>query len=147
MCLWENSIWIGIVKLSLLRMGYFSPAANVLTGSPKIWHVENRDIFKLNLLANDQWIWQKYCDADFNSALARLPCCLSKGSLKRGFLDIYLTTFSESVISKLQNRWGSYFVSNLLKFNLNFKKTAKIWGKVFVSEITASELVSLNCLY
>ena len=70
-------------------------------------------------------------DADFNSALARVPCCLSNGSLKRSFLDIYLTTFSESVISKLQNLWGSYFVSNWLKFNLHFKKTAKNWKKVF----------------
>ena len=37
-CFWDNSIWIGIVKLSELRTGYFSSAANVLTISPKIWH-------------------------------------------------------------------------------------------------------------
>ena len=35
-CLWDNCIWIGIVKLSLWRTGYFSSAANVLTSSPKI---------------------------------------------------------------------------------------------------------------
>ena len=29
---------------------------------------------------------------DFNSVSARLPCYLSKGPLKRDFLDIYLTT-------------------------------------------------------
>ena len=43
------------------------------------------------------------CDSDFNNAYARLPSCLSRQSLKRDFLDIYLTTFSESVTSKVQN--------------------------------------------
>ena len=33
--IWDNCIWIGIVKLSLLRRGYFSSAANVLKSSPK----------------------------------------------------------------------------------------------------------------
>ena len=33
------------VKLSLLGTGYFSSAADVLTSSPKIWHVNNRDFF------------------------------------------------------------------------------------------------------
>ena len=32
---------------------------------------------------------------DLNSAWARLLCCLSKGPLKRDFLGIYLTTFSD----------------------------------------------------
>ena len=56
-CFWENCIWIGIVKLSLLRTGYFSSAANVLTSSPKIWHVNKRDFFEQNFLASDKWIW------------------------------------------------------------------------------------------
>ena len=29
---------------------------------------------------------------DFTTVLSHLPCCLSKGPLKRDFLDIYLTT-------------------------------------------------------
>ena len=56
-CFWDNFIWIGIVKLSLLRTGYFSLAANVLTSSPKIWHVNKRDFFQLNFLGSDRWIW------------------------------------------------------------------------------------------
>ena len=44
-CYLDNCIWIGIVKLSLLRTGYFSSAANVLTSSPKIWHANKRDVF------------------------------------------------------------------------------------------------------
>ena len=39
---------------------------------------------------------------DFNSAWTRLPFCLSKGPLKLMVLAIYLTTFSESVISEIQ---------------------------------------------
>ena len=51
---WCNCIWIGIVKLSLLREGYFSSAPNVLTTSPKIRHVNKRDVFHLNSLVHDQ---------------------------------------------------------------------------------------------
>ena len=43
------------------------------------------------------------CDADGNSVWARFPCCLAKGPLKQDFLDIYLTMFSESVISIIGN--------------------------------------------
>ena len=112
-CFWDNCVWIGIVKLSLLRTVYFSSAGNVLTSSPKILHVNKRDFFQLNYLGKDQWIWSRCCDADFNSAWARLPCCMSKGLLKLDFLDIYLTRFSESVISEIQKLWGSSFFQNV----------------------------------
>ena len=36
LCFWDNCISIGIVKLSLLRRGYFSSAANVLRSSHKM---------------------------------------------------------------------------------------------------------------
>ena len=72
-----------------------------------------------------------WCDADLNSPWARLSCCLSKHPLKRDFLDIYLTTFSESVTSKIQNLWVSSFYSKFIKFNLAFKNGAKSWEKVF----------------
>ena len=128
---WDNCIWIGIVKLSLLRTGYFSSVANVLTSSPKIWHVNKRDFLQLNCLSSDQWILYRWCDSDLNSAWAPLPCCLSKGSLKWDFLVIHLTTFSESIISKTQNLWESYFHSKCLKFNAIFKNAAKHWEKAF----------------
>ena len=53
-CFWDNCIWIGIVKLPLLRTGYFSLGANVLKRSQKIWHVNKRDVFQQNLLSSDQ---------------------------------------------------------------------------------------------
>ena len=126
-CFWDNCIWIGIVKLSLLRTGYFSSAANVLTSSPKICHVNKRDFFQLNFLPSDQWLWWRCCHADCNSAWARLPSCLSKGPLKLEFSIIYLTTFTEFVISEIQKLWGSSFYWKCLKFNLDFKNAAKKW--------------------
>ena len=81
-CFWDNCIWIGIVKLSLLRRGYFSLVGNVLKSGPKIWDVNNWSFFQLNWLESDQWIGQRCCDVDFNSPWARLPYCLSKASLK-----------------------------------------------------------------
>ena len=103
----------------------------MLTSSPKIWHVNKRDFFEHNFLASDQWIPWKCCDADLNSVWAPLPYCLSKHPLKWDFLDSYLTTFSESLTSKVQNLWGSSFSSKCLKFKTNFKKAAKNWSNVF----------------
>ena len=130
-CFWDNCIWIGIVNPSLLRTGYFSSTTNVLTSSPKIWHVNKRDFFQLSWLGSDQSNLSRCCDADFNSAWARFPCCLFKGPPKRGLLDIYMTTFSESVISKLQNLWGSSFFPKCSKSNLDFINAAKNSEKVF----------------
>ena len=71
-----------------------------------------------------------------------------RGSLKRHFLDIYLTTFAESVTSKIQNVWGLSFPSKCLKFSLDFKNAAKTEKKKnHVSDIFASDMVSLNCLH
>ena len=56
-CFWDNCIWIDILKLSLLRTGYFSSAANVLTSSFKIFHVNTRDFFQFSWLSSDQWMW------------------------------------------------------------------------------------------
>ena len=62
---------------------------------------------------------------DFHSAWARLPCWLSKSPFKQHFLDIYLLTFMESVISKIQKAMRVIFLSKYLKFNLDFRNEAK----------------------
>ena len=120
-----------IQKRSLVRTRYFSSADNVLTSCEKIWHVLKRDVFQLNWLGSDQWIWRRCCDGDFNSASAGLPSCLSKDNLKQDFLDIHLTTFPEAVISEAQDLWGSSLFSKYLKFILDFRNSAKNWEKVF----------------
>ena len=109
----------------------FSWAVNALTRSPNIWHVNKREFFEINFHASDQWMWWRVCDAELNSAYARLPSGLSRQLLKQDFLDIYLTTFSQSVTSKVQNPWGSFFYSRILKFNLDFKNDAENSEKVF----------------
>ena len=119
--------------MSLLRTGYISWAANMLTSSPKIWLVNKRDFFEHNFAASDQWIWSRCWDTDLNIVRARLPYCLSMHPLKRDFLDIYLTTFLESLTSKIQNLWGSSLFSKCLKLKLHFKNAAKNLGKVFCS--------------
>ena len=103
----------------------------MLTSSPKIGHVNKRDCFENNFLVSDEWIWKRCCDGDINSVWARLPCCLSKGPLKRDFLDIYLTTFSKSVISDIQSLWGSSLLSKRSKFEIHFKNAAENWEKLF----------------
>ena len=102
-CFLENCIWIGTVKLSLLRTGYFSSPANVLTSSTKILHFNKRDFFQFHRLASGNWIQSRFCDADFNSAWVCLSYCLWKGPLKQHFLEIYLTSLSEFVTSKIEN--------------------------------------------
>ena len=150
-CFWDNSTWLSIVQFSLLRTGYFSSVANVLTSRPKIFHVNKRDFFQLNWVDSGQWIsWRRRtCDAYFNSAWARLPCSLSKGPLKWDLLDIYLTTFSGSVISEVQKLRVSYhlFFQNIQNLISIQKTEKKIHKRFFVFEIIASELVSLNFLF
>ena len=112
-CFWDNCIWIGIVKLSLLRTRYLSSAGNVLTSSPEVLHVNKRDLFRLSFLASDQWIRLKSCHADFNSALEDLPYFFLSHPLKLNFLDIYQATFSESVSLKIEMDEGNLLSQNI----------------------------------
>ena len=56
-CFWDNMIWIGCLKLSLLRRKYLSLAVNVLANSLKILHSTDIDFFQLNYVHSDQKIW------------------------------------------------------------------------------------------
>ena len=53
---WDNSIWKCCNKVPLSRREYLSSAVNVLTNSPKILHISQRDFFKSNCLHKDQYI-------------------------------------------------------------------------------------------
>ena len=53
----EISVPIGCVKLSLLRREYWSSAVNVLTNTYKALHLTKTDLFRLNYLQNDHKIW------------------------------------------------------------------------------------------
>ena len=41
----DSCIWIGCVKLSVLRREYLPSAVNVLTNSPNFLHITKRDSF------------------------------------------------------------------------------------------------------
>ena len=45
-CFWDNCIWIGSLKLSLLRRQYLSLTVNMLTNILKTLRVTKRDFFK-----------------------------------------------------------------------------------------------------
>ena len=49
-CSWYKYIWIGSVKLRLLRREYLSSSVNMLANSLKIFHVTKADYFQLNYL-------------------------------------------------------------------------------------------------
>ena len=52
-CFWDNSIWIGCVKLSPLRGEYLSSAVNVLNDSLKILNSSIIHLFQLNYVDSD----------------------------------------------------------------------------------------------
>ena len=80
--------------------------------------------------------------------MPRLPCSLSMGSLKRDFLDIYITTsFS---VRKLENTSAMRVILFLEMFKIEskFRKIKKSIAKTFFdSEKIASGNIALNCLY
>ena len=71
---------------------------------------------------------------------AHFPCCLSKRSLKRGFLVFYLTTFSDSVIPKYKINEGYILFQNIQNLIEISKMQQKIEKRYLVSEIIACEL-------
>ena len=130
---WKKVLCYGVfaselVIVSINKSIFFIVSQRVNKQSQNFASQKER-LFLINCFASDQWIWERWCDADFNIAYARLPCSLSKGSSKRGFWDISLTTFSECVIWRLQNLSASIFLSKILS---KFQKCSKKSRKSFV---------------
>ena len=84
-CFSDNLIWFGTVKLSLLRTGYFSLIANVLTSSTNVWHLIER-------LFPTQFPWQwsmnmiKVLWCRFQKCLATFTMLLVERSSQTGLL-------------------------------------------------------------
>ena len=91
-CFLDNSISIGSLKLSLLQRECLSSVVKVLTNSPKSPDITKREIFRF--WQSEEQIQSMYRRADFGSVWDPLACCMSKGVLKRSFLEIYLIKFS-----------------------------------------------------
>ena len=114
-CFWDNYIWNGCVKLSLLRREYLSLAVNVLTNSLKILLITKSDfVNSISFAVSNKY--RKCCRrADLDNVWARLRCCLSKGTEKRHFLHIYLTTFLGV------RNFGNTLAMRLISFFFNFQ--------------------------
>ena len=123
-------MWIGSVKLSLLRREYLSSAVYVLAKTPKILDTSKREFFQLNCLQS--FNKSDICLADFNSVSAGLPCCLSRGTLKRDFLDIYLTTLIGDPNFRNISTMRPVFYLEIWKIWSRFQKCRKKLRKSFL---------------
>ena len=121
----DTSIWIGGVKLSLLRKEYLPSAFRLLGKCLEILYVTNRHFLEVNYLQSDQQIWERCCHANFNNFWARLPCCFPKDLLKRDFLDIDLTLYFRIRNLEIPQQWDSSFFWKCSKFKLAFKNGEK----------------------
>ena len=74
---------------------------------------------------------KRCCRPDCNSVWASLPCCLSKGLLKRDFLDLYLITFLGEGYFKNTSAMTVIFLKKSSKFNVYFKNVGKNREKFF----------------
>ena len=144
-CFWDNYIWNGIIKLSLLRMWYISSAANVLTSSNKIGIVRNRDSSQLYLLGSTQWVWYRFAVmlwCRFQQCLRTFTMLLVEGSSEtRLFRRLSDHVFG---VRKFGNTKSMRVIFFFKKFKIycGFQKcTKKLRKSLFFSEIIASELV------
>ena len=122
----DKCVSIVCIKLSLLRRQYLSSSVNGLIKSLKTLHVIKSYFFQLNYLRSDQWIWYRFWRWDWIGDSARLPCCLSRGRLKRELFEIYLTTSFGCVNSEIHTLWESSFFENVENFMYIWKKDQKI---------------------
>ena len=60
-----------------------------------------------------------------------LSCCLSKGPLKDGFLDIYLTIFFGAGVSGNTSAMRVIFFGKCLEFNIDLKNAKENSEKAF----------------
>ena len=81
----------------------------VLTYTHNNLHITNSDFFKLNIVIEDQHLWSKCLRDEMKCVWTPLSCCLSKGSVKRHFLDAYLSSSS-----RVRN------LGNILVMRVNF---------------------------
>ena len=62
-CFWDNCIWIGCIKLSLIRRKHLSVVVNVLKNSLMPLYITKRDFFhfQLTCLVSGQKISSRWC--------------------------------------------------------------------------------------
>ena len=122
-------------------------AVNVLRNSLKILHITRSEFFTLNVLHIDQLMSQRCRRDNLNSIWAGFSCCLSKRTVKRNFLNIYLTAFLG--VRNLGNTLATMviFDQKCSKFNVNFKYATKSSEKIFCFWDNCIWNGCVNCLY
>ena len=131
-CFWDNCIWIGIIKLSLLRSEYFSSVDNVLTWNPKILHVNKRNFFPTQF----SWQWSlnmiKVLRCRFRQCLGTFRILLVKGSSKTRFFW-YLShhVFRVRIIGNTKSVRVKFFFK-MSRISSRFQKCIKILRTTFL---------------
>ena len=129
-CFWENCIWIGIVKLSLLRTWYISSAANVLTRSSEIWHMKNREFLKVIDLA----VINKY-DKDvvmqISIVVRHVYRVASETVLSNGTFESFIWLRFRSPYFENYKIYEGIFFVKMFKISSRFQKCSKKWRTIF----------------
>ena len=127
---WDNCMWMGSIKLSLLGREHMSTAFILLRNSLKLSHITKRDFLPLNSLPIAQQICCTFSRSDLNRVETHLPCSFWEGNLKRDFLHICLTTFFAAVASEINKLWGHLFFENVQNLTQISKMHEKIEKKL-----------------
>ena len=126
-----NCIWILDDKFSKSRTGYLSLAVNALLNATKISRITKGDIFQISFSHSDEKIWWKCSHIDFTSVWEPSTCWLSKGVLRRCFLEIGLT--KSLAVCNFRNKVALeiIFFSKCLKLDVDSRNGTKDLEKVF----------------
>ena len=121
---WDN-------KFSQSRTGYLSLAVNVLRSTPTIYPITKGYIWQIRFSQSNEKIWWKCPHADFAKVWDPLTCWLSRGVLKRYFLESCLT--KSFIVCNFRNKVAMtiLFISKCLKSDVNSINGTKEWIKAF----------------
>ena len=119
---WDNCIWIGWVKLSLLRREFLSSAVNVLTSSPKIFNIWLREVFRIQF--SSQWSINmiKVLPKRFQECLGPFTLLLVKGSSEK---VLFRHLSNQSFRSLSWRKYISYDGHHLFKSSYRFEECRK----------------------
>ena len=136
-CYFDNCIWIGCVKLSLLRREYLSSVVNVWKHSPKIFHITKRHFFELNFFQRTNYMI-KVLSCRIQQCLAPLTMLLLKASSKTGLFGLLSNrVFCSTLFRKHITYEGHLFFQNLQNFIDISKMQQEIDRRLFSSQIVA----------
>ena len=129
-CFIYNWTPIACIKLSLLRTEYLSSVFNVLTNSPKIFHITQRNFFELNLLLTYKIdrrskfdLHSKYSEKNRQKGFCFIYNWTPIACIK---LSLLRTEYLSSVFNVLTNSPKIFHITQRNFFELNLLLTYKI---------------------